>query len=140
MRVSLCLSRILDGGRSWRCMSCQRVWKVLGSLPVGRAMWWERENSGTPWSVIHISRSSGIPDSFLLLLPADCDRYGYGHGKRFATLNPDPADHGSSPFISSLIRGHTSTIRTTCLVLLDAFYISLLVRTNTSCARFHYWG
>ena len=113
---------------------------MLGLLPVGRATWLERESLGKPWLAIRISSFSGITDSFFLFLPADCDRYGYGHGKRFATLNPDPADHGSSPFISSLIRGHTSTVRTTCLVLLDAFYINLLARTNIARARAHYWG
>jgi len=55
LRASRCLSRIRDGERSWRCMSCRRVWRVRGSLLVGRVMWWERGSSGKPWSVIHLA-------------------------------------------------------------------------------------
>lgn len=44
------------------------------------------------------------------------------------------------PSFSFSIRGHTSTIRTTCRVLLDAFCISLLAQTNTPCACACSWG
>ena len=41
---------------------------------------------------------SSLADSFFPFFPADCDWYGYGYGKRFTTLSPNPADHAPSPF------------------------------------------
>lgn len=76
-------------------------------------------------------------ESFSLFRAVGCNWHGDGYGTRFATLNPDSANRCSYPFIfSSLIRGHTSTTRTTCRGSLDVSCINLLAPTNTPHACF----
>ena len=88
-------------------------------------------------STDHDTWTCSLTDSFFLFLSVECDWYGYGYGKRFVTLNRNSADHDSW-FL--LIRGHTSTTRTTCRVSLDVFCISLLAPTSIPCARACSWG
>ena len=58
-------------------------------------------------SVVNVTSTCSVTDSFFLFLPVDSDRYGYGHGERFTTLNPDSANHDPPSFHLLIINQRT---------------------------------